>query len=661
MRQSAKSVNGEFQVFAVAGTHTVLMAMNCAEHRLKGLRGFGFLRKAAGETDGKWLRSLKVFRSVVPDPSQPVNGKRPVFTTEKHPVQSFLWSDYTARAQTRYEFTIVPMYGAPGALQASDDDRIHLVVETEAEDDASGHGIWFNRGAIASQYFAAEFGDVEPTTEQLDNLGDPLTKWLSRGLAEACKRFIDDVPAGEALRGCVYEFTYTPILLAFKAALERGVDVKIAYHGTDANDKAIDAAGLPRKIGARQILFPRTVPKIPHNKFIVRVTGGKAVSVWTGSTNITSSGFLGQSNVGHRVNDPATAATYLEYWKGISQDPGTNDARALSTRITPHPVELPPKDSITVVFSPRYRAAMLQWYANRMLDACQSIMFTAAFGVNEKLVLPLAQDRDFLRFVLMEKRPAKEMEARLRADRDVVISYGAVLGEVTSFEDGQMKRHRIKEFGLDRWFRKEEHYRKAGNIFFVHTKFLLVDPLSDDPLVCTGSANFSDGSLTSNDENMLLIRGNKRVADIYLTEFDRIFRHFYFRDVANEIELRGGEAEGAFLDETDEGPKHWTNPYFTPGAFKTRRREMFFADVGACWAAQAAQRPKDETARDGDTPTKGRKTVVKKAPAKKTVKKRAAAKKATKKAVRKPAKKKAAVKKTARKAVKATKKRAKKK
>lgn len=111
---------------------------------------------------------------------------------------------------------------------------------------------------------------------------------------------------------------------------------------------------------------------------------------------------------------------------------------------------------------------------------------------------------------------------------------------------------RIKEFGLDEWFREEEHFRKAGNIFFVHTKFLLVDPLSDDPLVCTGSANFSDNSLTANDENMLIIRGNTRVADIYLTEFDRIFRHFYFRNVANAIELQGKKATGAFLDELDE-------------------------------------------------------------------------------------------------------------
>ena len=56
-------------------------------------------------------------------------------------------------------------------------------------------------------------------------------------------------------------------------------------------------------------------------------------------------------------------------------------------------------------------------------------------------------------------------------------------------------------------------------------------------------------SLKYSDENMLLIRGDTRVADIYLTEFDHIFRHFYFRNIANELEGDGDEAKSAFLDE----------------------------------------------------------------------------------------------------------------
>src|ERR1044071_9414828 len=110
-------------------------------------------------------------------------------------------------------------------------------------------------------------------------------------------------------------------------------------------------------------------------------------------------------------------------------------------------------------------------------------------------------------------------------------------------------RRPIKEFDLDKWFLKEEHFRRSneGFVFFIHTKFLLIDPLSDDPLVCSGSANFSSNSLLQNDENHLAVRGDTGVADIYLTEFDRIFRHSYFRNIANELEAKGAEAQGAFL------------------------------------------------------------------------------------------------------------------
>lgn len=597
MRFDKKSSNGQFKVRAVCGTRTILMAIDCDEPRRNGLKGFAFFRKGPHDA-GDFLRSQKVFKTVVPNPKKLVNGKRPIFRTDKHPVQSFLWSDYTAEPATEYAIRVMPMYGPVTALAAASADVVDLVVKTEAEDDASGHGIWFNRGAIASQHFAREFGDIKPSTQQLEDLTQPVTKWLSRGLAEACLGFISETPPGEALRACLYEFTYKPVLNAFKAALDRGVDVQISYHKTPANDKAIGATQLPKTKNGKKVLFPRTVPKIPHNKFIVRLAGATPSSVWTGSTNITPSGFLGQTNVGHTIRDTKAAKKYLAYWKEISRDPAAKTAKAKVTQITAHPFELPPKDSISVVFSPRHRSAMLHWYGNRMLDAGQSIMFTAAFGVNEKLVLPLAKDRDFLRFVLMEKRPTKDMAARLRADRDVIIAYGADLGRTTVFVDNKLKKQKIQNFSLDEWFLEEEHFRKSGNIFYVHTKFLLVDPLSDDPLVCTGSANFSGPSLTANDENMLLIRGDKRVADIYLTEFDRIFRHFYFRDVANEIESKGGKATGAFLDETGT----WTDSYFKAGAFKTRRREMFFANAAPLWSTAAGKRPKDETKKTGDKP-----------------------------------------------------------
>jgi phosphatidylserine/phosphatidylglycerophosphate/cardiolipin synthase-like enzyme len=103
-----------------------------------------------------------------------------------------------------------------------------------------------------------------------------------------------------------------------------------------------------------------------------------------------------------------------------------------------------------------------------------------------------------------------------------------------------------------------------------------MDPLSEDPIVVTGSANFSDASTNDNDENMLIIRGDKRVADIYFTEFNRLFNHYYFRSVTEATKRRlaaGGtpvadpNAEAnLFLAENDD----WLAKY-EPGRFRAKR------------------------------------------------------------------------------------------
>ena len=115
------------------------------------------------------------------------------------------------------------------------------------------------------------------------------------------------------------------------------------------------------------------------------------------------------------------------------------------------------------------------------------------------------------------------------------------------------------------------------HVSYVHSKFLLIDPLGDDPIVVTGSANFSDASTNDNDENMLVIRGDRRVADIYFTEFNRLFNHYYFRSVT---EATTGEPQSVldaslFLSEDDS----WEQKY-APGSLKSKRLALYQAMTG---------------------------------------------------------------------------------
>jgi phosphatidylserine/phosphatidylglycerophosphate/cardiolipin synthase-like enzyme len=566
------------KVRAIAGTHTVLFAFDVAADLRGKLLGFA-LRREDGD-EGYWLKASKVFPSVVPQP--PVGSK---YSTLEHPVQTLLWGDYTAKPGRTYTYTIRPLLGKPKNLVAGTDVTIEVTTEPEYDPEQK-HGVWFNRGAVASQAYADRFFN-EPPPEP-DNPAHPQTAWLSRGLLEACLQFIDETPKGHALRVAAYEFTYPPVLAALKAASARGVDVQIVYEAgketvkgervntaaTTANIKAIKAT----KFTAKTKFFKRTKRKaIPHNKFIVRLDkNDKATSVWSGSTNFTPSGFLGQTNVGHRVDDEDVAAQFLSYWTLLADDPEPASLEGDLAELTPEPEleTLIDPGIATCLFSPRSSAAMLDWYAERIRRAESAVLYTGGFGVSEAMAEAIAVDKDFLRFVLLEKPPTKKTKGLLGPDRDVLVVYGNVLGEIwVENKKGELTLRRpIPGFEVEKWFFKQErHFRKTGNIFFVHTKILIVDPLSEDPLVFSGSANFSDSSLRRNDENMLLIRGNTRVADIYLTEIDRILRHFYFRDIAAELHGKD-DGKAKFLAEDSS----WLAPYYKKNTLKSRRREMFF-------------------------------------------------------------------------------------
>ena len=109
------------------------------------------------------------------------------------------------------------------------------------------------------------------------------------------------------------------------------------------------------------------------------------------------------------------------------------------------------------------------------------------------------------------------------------------------------------------------------HVKYIHTKYMLIDPLGPDPLVITGSANFSDASTRKNDENMLLIRGDARVADLYLSEFMRLFNHFQFRDLARARTASDHERERSYLATSDS----WKDSYYVEGRPKYLERRYF--------------------------------------------------------------------------------------
>ena len=553
---------------AIAGTYVVVLAWDFQpgqEQKRDGLMGFAIERlelKNGQIVERYWLQGIKRFR----EKDRGLPPGTPVSTAD-HPIQSFQWADYTAQTSRHYRYRIVPTYGTAKNLRLDEASSVAIEIDTEVEyllhpdlaNDTARHDVYFNRGVIGSQAFARRFQNADPrnaspTSEEM--------VWLSRGLFEAMLSFIALAEDSHfALRAAFYEFRYQPVANAFAKAVEAGADVKIVYddesnYKTD-NNTTIHNAGLD-DMG---VVIPRTVTEgIRHNKFIVLLQDDKPVAVWTGSTNVSEGGIFGHSNVGHIVWDKAIAAAYLDYWGRLAKNLTPTKLRQPNRVASPLPAERPPANSITPLFSARDEkdsSDTLQWYADRMAEATRIVCFTVAFNIDKVFQTVLQRENDVLRYIVKDDDLGDgEIIGR---DRDVLFAAGGYLagGALENF--------------------LEERDNPLNTNDYIHDKFLLVDPLGADPLVVTGSANFSQPSQRINDENMLVIRGDTRVADIYFGEFMRIFDHLYARYLSKKIKeekkkkaKKGAGGSSGYL----RPDSSWVADHFGTGP-KSRRRQYF--------------------------------------------------------------------------------------
>ncbi len=96
---------------------------------------------------------------------------------------------------------------------------------------------------------------------------------------------------------------------------------------------------------------------------------------------------------------------------------------------------------------------------------------------------------------------------------------------------------------------------------------MLIDMFSSDPICVFGSGNFSEASVTKNDENQLIVRGNIDLADQILVHLFRIFYHFRWRKSVTD-----NVPEVNFL--AQQRPNSWVAKHFLSGSEKERTRNL---------------------------------------------------------------------------------------
>ncbi|HLE32999.1 MAG TPA: phospholipase D-like domain-containing protein [Bacteroidota bacterium] len=538
MRDRKTSNNG-LTLRTVAGTYVVFMGFNIDPDRRKDLLGFAIHRTDHTDDESGWLKGGLKFPSVQTDAGEEVR-------TNEFPIQKFRWGDYTAKPNHEYTYRLEAMYGKPGELKP--EDKVEVKVRTEDPlNVGKTHQIHFNRSAAASQAYISRFGDKNPD----DVLDGSAFRWLSRGLEENLVKFIAQATdSSYSLHLCIYEFEKANFLESLREAAKRKVKVQILFDWKGKTTKKENPKAA-KEHGLTKYCRKRTAVNISHNKFIVLCKNGTPEAVWTGSTNFTDGAVYGQANVGHATTERGIAKQFYDLHQELwaEPEPTKKKSKEIAERLSPVPPTGQP--SIYPIFSPRTSIIAIDQIADMVDHANDLVCFTAPFALHDKIEDALDDPQDkFLKFGLLNTR-------------------GNVVEKVHRTKGNRMAASARLKTKLDEFQKESLHHRGV----YIHTKYFLIDPLSLNPKVITGSANFSDNSCKNNDENQLVIFSQPEVADVYFGEFMRMFDHYAFRDREGKKEGKKKESKkkkpfGLSEDDT------WADKYFA-GGVEERDRKVF--------------------------------------------------------------------------------------
>jgi phosphatidylserine/phosphatidylglycerophosphate/cardiolipin synthase-like enzyme len=275
-----------------------------------------------------------------------------------------------------------------------------------------------------------------------------------------------------------FEFELTPVAQALIAAHQRGVDVRWVTDdesGLEADEEPgrgqfamLTDAGIEVRADTRSALM--------HNKFWIF----DGQTTWTGSTNITTSGIFQQNNNTIVMHSTEVAAIYesefQEMWNGQFGPKSRSTADQQKAVVNGMPIQ--------IYFSPE----------DKVLDRIIPIVASAQSNIR------------FLAFSFTDYPLAKAMIDRSAAGVDVAGVYEKVGSETDSAE--------MKTF-----FCAHVPVRQDGNPRFLHDKLIIVD----NHIVISGSFNFSSNATDNNDENVIIV-DNAEIANLYMQEFERIWR-----------------------------------------------------------------------------------------------------------------------------------------
>jgi hypothetical protein len=451
------------------------------------------------------------------------------------PIQRFQWIDYMTEPGDRLAYRVIPMVGP---------DRDHLTQDQADASDWSAEivlscdqspdiGAYFNRGIVAAQWVSRrlhitdrdfEEAATKVLTEVIATPGNPLRNYLTGLLGARLFELLDAAAAhGRDIYAALYELD-DPQLEEALQKLGRHAHVvlsngSVKRKGEDQNQAARDM--LRDKIDLHdRMISPRA---LGHNKFLVICDdSGRPRWVWTGSQNWTQTGLCTQANNSVLIDDGELAGQYRAQWDALVQAGNATPPDLIEANSTARHDTIGPAP-VTLWFTPTAGYADLD-DAKAAVDQAQRAVLFLMFNPGPKdtllnKIIDLARSdrpqRLYIKGVINQdpstaqtKVPIFDPANVVHADFEVVLP--AAIDTAT------------------KWFVQE--LKKLPQAFaMVHSKVVLIDPLSANPVLITGSHNLGTKASDTNDENLLIIRDAPGLASAYATNIMSVYNQYRWR------------------------------------------------------------------------------------------------------------------------------------
>jgi phosphatidylserine/phosphatidylglycerophosphate/cardiolipin synthase-like enzyme len=269
-----------------------------------------------------------------------------------------------------------------------------------------------------------------------------------------------------------------------------------------------------------------------HNKFLVVTSAaGEPRRVWTGSTNWSTTGLCTQLNNALLVDDRDVAQAYLAQWHAL-RDAGSEHPRTLSAGNR----TVTTVDRTSVHFTRAQKRVDLTALGDIVRGAREGVLFLMFIPGGSGVVATVreiaAAKPDVLVRGVVSELPRGAADEQTGPTTKVRVT---LFGDPTeplpvprTFDVVQPRGLRHVAAGWAVETTRDQFLGHVGHAI-IHSKVLVVDPFSDDPTVVTGSHNFSISASEKNDENFVVVRGDRALAEAYAVNIESAWRHYAAR------------------------------------------------------------------------------------------------------------------------------------